>query len=324
MSISAKIVGVGACVPQKMVDNHMLEAIMDTSDEWIVKRTGIRERRLVTEETNTEMAISAAKQAMDHADVSPDDIGIIVGCTITSDFATPSLASLVQKGIGCGMAAAMDVAAGCTGFIYALATITSMMDTLGVDTGLLVAAENLSCRMNWEDRATCILFGDGAGAVVVKRSEENHIKHPFLRAIPDTDDVLFIKNKRNDNPWSAAQANDDISLTMKGQDVFVFAVDAMEKSIKHLEAAMGDTKIDKIVPHQANNRIIQFAANSTHFDKDQFYVNVDKYANTSSATIPIALKEAHDSGWLKKGDEVALVGFGAGLTYGGIVVKWAI
>ncbi len=324
MSISAKIIGVGASVPKKVVDNHMLEAIMDTSDEWITKRTGISERRVMTEETVTGMAVDAVKQAMAQAEVKADDIGIIVGCTVTSDYATPSLASLVQRGIGCESAASMDVAAGCTGFIYALTVITSMMDTLNIDTGLLVAAENLTSRANWEDRTTCILFGDGAGAVVVKRSEVNHIKHPFLKAIPDTDDVLYIKNKRNDNPWSKNQANDDISLVMKGQDVFAFAVDAMEKAINYLEAEMGDTKIDKIVPHQANNRIIQFAAHSTNFEKDQFYVNVDKYANTSSATIPIALKEAHDSGWLKKGDEVALVGFGAGLTYGGIVVKWAI
>ncbi|MEX1307305.1 MAG: beta-ketoacyl-ACP synthase III [Eubacteriales bacterium] len=324
MSISAKIVGVGSYIPEKVVDNHMLESIVDTSDEWIVKRTGISERRVIIEENNTMMAVAAAKQAMDHAGVSADEIGIIVGSTVTSDYATPSLASLVQKGIGCENAAALDVAAGCTGFIYALTAITSMMDTLDIDTGLVIAAENLSCRVDWTDRSNCILFGDGAGAVVVKRSKENHIKFPFLKAIPDTEDVLYIKNKRNDNPWSKNQASDDISLVMKGQEVFVFAVDAMEKAINYLEAAMGDTKIDKIVPHQANNRIIQFAAHSTNFEKDQFYVNVDKYANTSSATIPIALKEAHDSGWLKKGDEVALIGFGAGLTYGGIVVKWAI
>ena len=324
MSISAKIIGVGSYIPEKIVDNHMLESLVDTSDEWIVKRTGISERRVITDETNTDMAIAAAKQAMDHAGVSAGEIGIIVGCTVTSDYATPSLASLVQRGIGCENVAAMDVAAGCTGFIYALTTLTAMMDTLNIDTGLLVAAENLSCRVDWTDRSNCILFGDGAGAVVVKRSDENHIKYPFLKAIPDTDDVLFIKNKRNDNPWSKNQANDDISLAMKGQDVFAFAVDAMEKAINYLKAAMGDAKIDKIVPHQANNRIIQFAARSTNFEKEQFYVNVDKYANTSSATIPIALKEAHDNGWLKKGDEVALVGFGAGLTYGGIVVKWAI
>jgi len=324
VSISAKIIGVGSSVPKKVITNHMLEDIMDTTDEWIRKRTGIEERRLVTEETATSMAIDASKQAIEHAKVKADDIDIIIGTTISSDYATPSIASLVQKGIGCKQAVVMDIAAGCTGFIYALATMVSLMDTMDLETGVIVSSENLSGRMNWEDRSTCILFGDGAGAIVVKRSKENKIKHPILTGIIDENDVLYIKNKRQNNPWSENQDWDDISLSMNGNDVFAFAVDAVEKTIKKLQEMMGDEKIDKIIPHQANSRIIRFAASSTDYKKDQFYVNVDKYANTSSATIPIALKEANDSGWLKKGDNVALVGFGAGLTYGGIVVKWAI
>ena len=324
MSISAKIIGLGAKLPEKVVDNFMLEELMDTTDEWITKRTGIKERRIATTETTTSMAIDAAKQAIEHAGVKPEEIGIIIGTTVTSDYATPSIASLVQKGIGCPQAAAMDLAAGCTGFIYALATMTALMESLNVETGLIVSSENLSSRVDWQDRSTCILFGDGAGAVVVQRSKENHIHHPVLCGIMDENDVLYIKNKQKDSPWSEDQAEEDISLFMKGNDVFAFAVDAVEKTIKQLQKEMGDEPINKIIPHQANNRIIRFAAMNTDFDKEQFYVNVDKYANTSSATIPIAMREAYDNGWLKKGDQLALVGFGAGLTYGGIVVKWAL
>jgi len=324
VSISAKIIGLGAKLPEKIVDNFMLEKIMDTTDEWITKRTGIKERRVATTETATSMAIEAAKQAIEHAGVTANDIGIIIGTTVTSDYATPSLASLVQKGIGCEMAASMDVAAGCTGFIYALATMTALMESLNVETGLIVSSENLSGRVDWQDRSTSILFGDGAGSVVVQRSEENHIKHPVLRGIMDVNDVLYINNKKNDNPWSKGLAEEDISLQMNGNEVFAFAVDAVEKAIKQMQEDMGAETIDKIIPHQANSRIIRFAAMNTDFDKNQFYVNVDKYANTSSATIPIAMREAYENRWLKKGDHVALVGFGAGLTYGGIVIKWAL
>ena len=322
MSISAKIIGVGSSVPKTVITNSMLEEIMDTTDEWIKKRTGIKERRVVTEETATSMAIDASKEALAHAKIKANDIDIIIGTTVTSDYATPSVASLVQKGIKCEKAVAMDIAAGCTGFIYAVTTMVSLMETLNLETGLIVSTETLSNRVNWEDRSTCILFGDGAGAVVIKRSIKNHIKHPIITGVIDENDVLIMNSKRNDNPWSKTQSNDDIALYMNGNDVFAFAVDAVEKTLKELQALMGEEKIDKIIPHQANSRIIRFAASSTDFDRKQFYVNVDKYANTSSATIPIALCEANESGWLKKGDNVALVGFVAGLTYGGIVIEW--
>lgn len=324
MSIKASIIGVGNSLPKTIVTNKMLESMMDTTDEWIKKRTGIKERRIITDETATSMAIEASKEAIKSAKIEADDIDIIIGTTVTSDLLTPSVASLVQKGIGCDQSVAMDIGAGCTGFIYAIATMVALMDSLDLETGLIVSTEVLSNRINWDDRSTSILFGDGAGAIIIKKSEKNCIKLPILKAIIDENDVLVMANKRKDNPWSNTQENDDIALYMKGNDVFAFAVDAVEKTLKELQVKMGDEKIDKIVPHQANSRIIKFAAMNTDFDKKQFYVNVDKYANTSSATIPIALCEANNEGWLKKGDNVALVGFGAGLTYGGIIIEWAI
>ena len=306
-----------------VVTNTMLEDILDTSDEWIKKRTGISERRVVTDETTTTMAIEAAKSALECAKVDASDIDIIIGSTVTGDMATPAIASYVQRGLGCDNVAAMDVAAGCTGFIYALACAVAMLDTLNKDTALVVASENLSTRADWTDRSTCILFGDGAGAVVVQRNDKNCISHPVLHAIADTDDVLYIPNAKVDHPWSENLASGDCAIKMEGKKVFAFAVDAVEKTLNEL-VELSEKPITKIIPHQANNRIIRFVAQSSIFEKEQFFVNVDKLANTSSASIPLAMHQAHRENWLKKGDVVALVGFGAGLSYGGIIVEWDI
>ncbi|MEX1378040.1 MAG: beta-ketoacyl-ACP synthase III [Eubacteriales bacterium] len=324
MSINVKLIGVGSYVPEKVITNVMLEDILDTSDEWITKRTGIKERRVVTDETTTDMAIAAAKLAVENADIKPEDIDLIVGSTISGDMATPAIASYVQRGLGCENVAAMDVAAGCTGFIYAIATAVSLLDALGKDTAVVVASENLSSRTDWTDRSTCILFGDGAGAIVIKRSDKNYITHPVLHAIADTDDVLYIPNARVNHPWTESLAEDRCEIQMDGKKVFAFAVDVVEKTLNELAELSKDKPITKIIPHQANNRIIRFVANSSSFEKDQFFVNVDKFANTSSASIPIAMDQAYKENWLKKGDVVALVGFGAGLSYGGILVEWAI
>lgn len=324
MSINVKLIGIGSYVPSKVVTNKMLEGILDTTDEWITKRTGIKERRVVTDETTRSMAISASKDAINHAKVDAKDIDLIVGCTVTGDMATPSVASYVQRGLGCENVAAMDVGAGCTGFVYALTTAIAMLDTLNKDTALVVASENLSTRADWSDRGTCILFGDGAGAVVIKRSDKNCISNPVLHAIPDTDDVLYIPNARLNHPWSDNLAEDDCAIRMEGKKVFAFAVDVVEKTLNELSELSKDKPITKIIPHQANSRIIRFVAQSSSYDKDQFFVNVDKFANTSSASIPLAMHQAYRENWLKKGDVVALIGFGAGLSYGGITVEWSI
>jgi 3-oxoacyl-[acyl-carrier-protein] synthase III len=323
-AFDAKIVGVGSCVPEKIVTNDMLAQIVDTDDKWIKKRTGISERHVVENETCTSMGVEATKNALKHAGVEANDVDLIVGTTVTADFFTPSMASLVQRGIGCDHAISFDISAGCTAFVYALSIAASMMQSMNLETAVVVASEVLSNKIDWTDRSTCVLFGDGAGAVVLKKSDISKIKYPLIDAIKDDNDVLYIGSKRTESPWSVNKANDDVGIYMNGNDVFAFATDAMGKTINQLAELMGDVKIDKIIPHQANSRIIRFAANSTDFDKEQFYLNVDIYANTSSATIPIAMREAHDSGWMKKGDHVALVGFGAGLTYGGIVIEWDI
>ena len=318
------IAGIGKCVPEKTVTNVELESLVETSDEWISKRTGIRSRHVVTEETATSMAISAARDALAMSGLNPNEIGAIVACTITGDDLTPSLAGRVQKALGIASCAAMDVSAGCTGFVYALVSAASLMDTLNKDAAIVVASEVMSKYTDWTDRSTCVLFGDGAGALVLRRSEIAHLLYPILEAVPDTDDVIVVKKENRSTPFTADYNVQRESIRMKGADVFTYAVGVMESTLHRLAEQCGDRPFTKIVPHQANEKIIDFVVRSMHMSREQFFVNISTYANTSSASIPIALCDAWESGWLNAGDRVALVGFGSGLTSGGAVIDWTI
>ena len=318
------IAGIGKCVPQKTVTNVELESLVETSDEWISKRTGIRSRHVVVEETATGMAISAARNALAMSGLNPDEIGVIVACTITGDDLTPSLAGRVQKALGIASCAAMDVSAGCTGFVYALVSAASLMDTLNKDAAIVVASEVMTKYTDWTDRSTCVLFGDGAGALVLRRSEIAHLLYPILEAVPDTDDVIVVKKENRSTPFTAGYEVQRESIRMKGADVFTYAVGVMESTLRRLAEQCGEKPYNKIVPHQANEKIIDFVVRSMHMSREQFFVNIATYANTSSASIPIALCDAWESGWLNAGDRVALVGFGSGLTSGGAVIDWTI
>ena len=318
------IAGIGKCVPQKTVTNDELASLVETSDEWISKRTGIRSRHVVVEETATGMAISAARDALAMSGLNPDEIDVIVACTITGDDLTPSLAGSVQKALGIASCAAMDVSAGCTGFVYALVSAASLMDTLNKDAAIVVASEVMSKYADWTDRSTCVLFGDGAGALVLRRSEIAHLLYPILEAVPDTDDVIVVKKENRSTPFTPAHDVVRESIRMKGADVFTYAVGVMESTLSRLAEQCGEKPYNKIVPHQANEKIIDFVVRSMHMRREQFFVNIATYANTSSASIPIALCDAWESGWLNAGDRVALVGFGSGLTSGGAVIDWTI
>ena len=318
------IAGIGKCVPQKTVTNVELESLVETSDEWISKRTGIRSRHVVVEETATGMAISAARDALTMSGLNLDEIGVIVACTITGDDLTPSLAGRVQKALGIASCAAMDVSAGCTGFVYALVSAASLMDTLNKDAAIVVASEVMTKYTDWTDRSTCVLFGDGAGALVLRRSEIAHLLYPILEAVPDTDDVIVVKKENRSTPFTAGYKVQRESIRMKGADVFTYAVGVMESTLRRLAEQCGEKPYNKIVPHQANEKIIDFVVRSMRMSREQFFVNIATYANTSSASIPIALCDAWESGWLTAGDRVALVGFGSGLTSGGAVIDWTI
>lgn len=318
------IAGIGKCVPEKVVTNTELESLVDTSDEWISKRTGIRSRHVVVEETATGMATAAARDALNMSGLKPEEIGVIVACTITGDDLTPSLAGSVQKALGIPLCAAMDVSAGCTGFVYALVSAASLMDTLGKDAAIVVASEVMSKYADWTDRSTCVLFGDGAGALVLKRSEIAHLLHPILEAVPDKDDVIVVKKEARSTPFTGEYDVQRESIRMKGADVFTYAVGVMESTLCRLAEQCGEQPFTKVVPHQANEKIIDFVVRSMHMPREQFFVNIATYANTSSASIPIALCDAWESGWLNAGDRVAIVGFGSGLTSGGAVIDWTI
>ncbi|MPM23869.1 3-oxoacyl-[acyl-carrier-protein] synthase 3 [bioreactor metagenome] len=324
MLAPVSITGIGKCVPEKVVTNDDLAHLVETSDEWISKRTGIRSRHVAVEENATALAISAVKDALEMSGEKPEDVGVIVACTITGDELTPSLAGRIQKAFGIPACAAMDVSAGCTGFVYALVTAASLMDTLGKDVAIVVASEIMTKYCDWTDRATCVLFGDGAGAVVLKRSEIPHLLHPILDATPDTDDVIVVKKEARSTPFSGEVESPRESIQMKGADVFTYAVAVMENSLNQLMERCTDKPVNKIVPHQANEKIIDFVVRSMKLPRENFFVNIANYANTSSASIPIALCDAMESGWLNAGDRVAIVGFGSGLTSGGAVIDWTI
>ena len=317
------IIGCGYEVPKFVATNKDLEKVVDTSDEWIVKRTGIKERRLITDETLTELASTSAKKAIEMAKIDSQEIGLVIAATFTSDTKTPALASNVQKELGIERAIPMDLSAGCTGFIYALATAKSLMESLDIDTALIIGADYISKYVDWEDRSTCVLFGDGSGAVILQKGKENGIGSIYLNGKPDVEEVLVIDDMQAIHPWrDTKKDNKKINvLAMKGTKVYEFACNAMVETINKLKE-MSPSSIMKIIPHQANGRIIKYASIKSKIPMDSFYVNIQKYANTSAATIPIAINEAWQEGWLKKGDNIALVGFGAGLTWGGLTIKW--
>lgn len=311
-------------LPAKVVTNFDLEALMETSDDWIRKRTGIAERRAVTTETTGSMAADAARKALESAGIAKEDVGLIIACTITGDDVTPSMASGVQRALGIASCAAMDVAAGCTGFVYALVSAASLMETLDVGAALVVASESMTSLADWSDRTTCVLFGDGAGAVALKKSEAEHVGCAVLAGSPDDEDVLFVRGEARPTPFAPTEKTGREYLHMKGREVFTYAVGALEDVLKRLLAKCGDKPFTKVIPHQANAKIIDCVMRALHWTPDQFFVNIDKYANTSSATIPIAMSDAVQQGWLRKGDRVALVGFGSGLTCGGVVIDWTL
>ena len=324
MIAPVKIAGIGEGLPKTIITNKMMEDVVDTSDEWIKQRTGIQQRHILTDDSIVSISIKACMNALDSAGVTPDEIGMTVACTLSSDYITPSLAGCIQKSLGLPYGPAFDLSAGCTGFIYALVSAASLMDTLAVDTALVVSGEGLSRKINWSDRASCVLFGDGAGAVVLKKSKTACLNYPLLMGKSDTNDVLVIKNNLDDTPWHVYDKEQNDKLQMKGREVFEFASEVLATTLEYLKEKCGDKPFNKIIPHQANTRIIDYVSRITGFKQDQFFLNLSRFANTSSASIPLALWDAYKQGWLVSGDRLALVGFGSGLTWGGVVVDWTL
>lgn len=328
-TVPVGILGLGSYLPEKIMTNHDLEKIVETNDEWITERTGIKERRIADENTATsDLAIEAAKRAMESAGVSPDEIDLIVVATITPDNAFPSTACTIQARLGANRAAAFDLSAGCTGFVYAMATAAQFIATGAYQKALVIGAETLSKFLNWEDRTTCVLFGDGAGAAVIGPVEVGQGILSFdLGSQGDLDGKLIMRAGGSRMPATRETVEKGYHyVQMTGNEVYKFAVRIMgEAAAKSIEKAGLDlADIDYFVPHQANIRIIQAAAKRLELSMDKVFVNVQKYGNTSAASIPVALDEAYRGGKLKKGDTIVLVGFGAGLTWAAVTMRWSL
>jgi len=319
----SKITGWGMYVPKKVVTNHDLEKIMDTSDEWIVTRTGIRERRIVSEgETTVSMSVEASRRAMEKAGIGPEDLDLIILATSTPDYLVPPASSMVQDQLGaqCG---AFTLVAGCSGFVYGLATAAQFVQTGMYKHVLVIGAEVISAGIDWEDRGTAILFGDGAGAVIVSRTTQpGGLLSMKLGSDGSGWDALIVPalgTKNYPNPENIA--NKEHKLKMKGRPVFKFATRVMSDATIDVVSQAGLTMddIDLLIPHQANLRIIDLALRRLKFPAEKTIVNLDRYGNTSAASVPLALVEALEDGRLKEHDKVVMIAFGAGLTYAAVV-----
>lgn len=325
--INVGISGVGSYVPEKILTNDDLAKIVDTSHDWIVERTGIHERRIVEDHIATsDIGTIAAKNALEDANIKPEEIDLIIVATVTADYALPSTACIVQKNIGAIKAAAFDINAGCSGFVYALSLGESFIKSGTYKKVLVIGAETLSKIVDWKDRNTCILFGDGAGACVLEEcGDEFGIMSSELGSDGTNGDVLIQKAGGSRLPASIDTVENRLHfIEMDGKEVFKFAVRVMEKaSLNALEKANLQLEdLDFLVPHQANIRIIDSAAKRLKLEKDKVCVNLNKYGNMSSASVPVALDEAVKSNKIQKGDTILLVAFGAGLTWASMTIKW--
>lgn len=313
-----KILGFGKAVPKKVVTNDDLSKFVETSDEWIFQRTGIRERR-ISDENTSELAYRSAVDAIKNSNIDKNEIDLIVCATMTADNYTPSVACMVQEKLGLGEnVTAFDVNAACTGFVFALKIVASMLNTYHKK-ALVIGCETLSRIINFEDRNTCVLFGDGAGAIVVEKDEKNE---EFYTCSLGNDEVLLAENVEMNFEMKNKVLKSGF-LKMDGKEVFKFAINAVEKSINNIldmtNLTLEDIKL--IIPHQANQRIINNVAKKLNVSNDKFFVNLEKYGNTSAASIPMAFCEAFELNEIAKGDKVILVGFGGGLTWGSTIIE---
>ncbi len=325
---SAGILGTGYYVPEKVLTNFDLEKMVDTNDEWIVERTGIRERRIAEKDVPvSELAYRAAVMALEDAGVAADELDLIIVATLTSDRVIPSTACVLQDRLGARHAAAFDLAAACSGFAYSSAIACQFIQSGAYRKVLVIGAETLSKTVDWTDRNTCILFGDGAGAAVYGAVEDGYGMLSFdLGSDGSGADVLDIPSSGSLHPVTEETIARRMNfIHMDGKEVFKFAVKIMGKTVLNSleKIQMDQSAIDWMVPHQANIRIIQSAAKRLHMPMDKVIVDIEKYGNMSAASIPVALAEAAREHRFKKGDIIALAGFGAGLTWASCIMKWA-
>ena len=323
--MAIRIIGTGSYLPKKVADNHFLSTIVDTDDEWIRQRTGIKERHLSNgKEGTTYMATHAAEAALENAGITADELDMIIVATVSADTYVPSTSCQVQGAIGAIRATCFDLNAACSGFLFAMNTAYAYIEMGMAKTILIIGAETLSREVDWSDRSSCILFGDGAGAAIMRQEEG---KGGLIAGVTGSDgsqgDVLTCKGRGIQNPFHQSKRKKDY-LRMEGQAVFRFAVTMVPRCIKQILKKTGyDTEdIKFFVLHQANVRILELIAKRLKVDIDKFPMNLDRYGNTSSASIPILLDELNRNNLLEPGDKIVLSGFGGGLTWGAVLIEW--
>lgn len=324
---TVSIIGTGSYLPEKILTNAELEKSVETSDEWITSRTGIRERRIAAEgETTSDMAANAARAAMENAGITADEIDLIIVATITPDMFFPSTACFVQTKIGAKNAACFDVSAACAGFLYALEIAQQFITSHTYDTILVVGAEKLSSIVDWTDRNTCVLFGDGAGAAVLRHRGGGHgVISTYMASDGGLSDILYIPGGGSRFPITKDNADQRLNcIKMSGKETYKHAVismlDAATRALA--DANLKASDLACIIPHQANLRIIEAIADRMKVPMERFMINLDRYGNTSAGAVAIALDEANRTGRMKEGDYILLVVFGGGLTWASSVIQW--
>ncbi|EOU1462111.1 ketoacyl-ACP synthase III [Clostridium perfringens] len=321
---NAKMIGFGLYTPKNLVENERLQEFLETSDEWIRTRTGIERRYISLYENTSDLAVEASKKALSQARLSAEEIDLIIVATVTPDNFTPSTACIVQDKLGAKNAWAFDINAACTGFIYALKLGRSLIRSGEANNALIIGAETLSKALNWEDRGSCVLFGDGAGATVLTSTEEDcGIKCVNVKSDGSKGDSLVIQGLPLNSPFKDGREVSENYINMNGREIFKFATKVMEESIVEIleKENIKIEDIAAIIPHQANLRIIDYVVKRLGIPREKFITNLQNYGNTSGASIPIALCESIDEGNLKKGDNIIMVGFGGGLTWGAALIK---
>ena len=317
--MAIQVLGTGFYLPKNVITNDDLAKMVDTSDEWIMQRVGVKNRHISTGETAADFAEKAAREALDSAGVDASELDLIIVATITSETICPTVAGTVQKAIGASCPA-FDISSACSGFLFALDTAVSYIMRGNVNKALIIGAERLSKIVDWTDRGTCVIFGDGAGAFVVGKGENYLASTLYTKG---GDEVLKIPGFSGFSPFYKGEEHKPV-INMDGQETFKFAVNKIVEDIKYVaeQAGISLDEIDHVVTHQANIRIIDFAAKRLKIPKEKFFVNIDKYGNTSAASVPIAAAELNKSGQLKKGDIVVMSAFGGGLSSAACIIKW--
>lgn len=324
--MTTRIIATGAYAPGQVITNDDIAKMVDTSDEWITQRTGIKERRISSGENTSGLAVGTARQLLERAGKKAEEIDLIIVATVTPDYGTPSVGCMVQKEIGASNAVAFDITAACSGFMFALSIADKYIKTGIYNNAIVIGAETLSKIVNWSDRSTCVLFGDGAGGAYIEKSETDGIIAEETGSKGELYNILTEGHTNCNNAFNDSKEEPDPLwyVKMNGREVFKFATKSVVKSVERVlkNANITSEEIKYVVPHQANIRIVEVISNKLEIPYEKFYMNIDRYGNTSSASIPIALNELNEKGLIKRGDKIILTGFGGGMTWGTMLVSW--